>query len=183
MLTVTLKIRHKQLIAGPGTQLLSRLGLGRRLEEPEDGWFTLQGESSEDAASGPAAPTRLRDQGADRVETPARAVWTIRRARRGLSVLGAVAVTGALAAAVTGASSASHSAGDNAIILAQRAKIAQLSDQRNHALAAAQQAQSGQAAWRAQAIRWRSRAIANRRRLRRRPARGRQRPRPRRRRS
>jgi hypothetical protein len=91
-------------------------------------------------------------------------------------VLAAVAVTGALAAAVTGASSASHSAGDNAIILAQRAKIAQLSDQRDHALAAAQQAESGQAAGRAQAIRWRSRGLASRRRPRRRPARRRQRP-------
>jgi hypothetical protein len=171
MLTATRKIWHRHLTAGPGRQLLSRLGLRGHPEEPEHGWFTLQTEPSEDVASGLAAPTRLRDQPADHVETPARAVSTIRRARRGLSVLAAVAVTGALAAAVTVASQGSHSTRRNALIVAQRTKIAELAAQREQAVAAAQAAQSGQAAWRAQAIRWRSRALANRRRPRRRPAR------------
>jgi hypothetical protein len=196
MVTVTRKIRQQRLVSIIRT-LTSWCHLRRGPAEPADGWFTLQSEPGEGSDREPAAPAKLRDPRAHRgndtgalptVRSPRsvrhghawRCVSIVAKNRR---MVAAIAVTGALAVGATLAALDSHNTGGSALLVAQRAKVAQLAAQREQALAAAQHAQTSQAAWRARAIRWRSRALRDRRRPGRRSARGRQRSRPRRRRT
>ena len=156
-------------------RLISILARRTRTSEPADGWFTLQTEAGEGVVSEAVTIAALRgeavhrgaEHGAGSSAGRSQSVrghggkqtifFAIMPGRRWLSAVSAV--IGALAATAI-LSVSSHSTNDRTLIAAQRAEIAQLSAQRDRALVSARQAQSGQAAWRAQAMRWKSRALA-----------------------
>jgi hypothetical protein len=175
MVTITRKIRYRRGMPALRMQLTSPLSRRRRTSEPADGWFTLQAEPGERAAGEPVtitgtrtAPVNQSREGrgssavaSRRNESRAPGQATFRVIKPGQRwLLGATtAVIGALAVAAIVNVSAAGTA-DRSLIVAQRTQLAQLAAQRNQALVTAREAQRGQAAWRAQAFRWRTRALA-----------------------
>jgi hypothetical protein len=172
MVTITRKIKRRRAIPAVRTQLTSLLGRRTRPSEPAEGWFTLQTEPG-DATHGETVTVAVLAGGAgDRAPQHASGVGSQNNGPHGRTytifhaitlrqrwLIAAIAVIGAMAVAAVVAVS-SQGTDDRALIVAQRARITELAAQRNQALVSAREAQSGQGAWRAQAMQWRSRALA-----------------------
>lgn len=175
MVTITRKIKSRRGMPALRMQLTSRLVRRARPSEPADGWFTLQTEPGDTTHPESVAIASLRSEAVDQEPEHASGSLAVRSGRneryRGQHrmlhalksgrpwLLAAIAVIGALGATAILVVS-SQGTGDRTVIVAQRARIAQLAGQRDQAVITARQAQSGQAAWRVQAARWRSRALA-----------------------
>jgi hypothetical protein len=175
MVTTTRRIRSGCAIRALRRRLTSLLSRRACASEPADGWFTLQSEPGDLVVSEPvtiaglrsgatnqsleraSASSAVRSQSTERDQRDHTTVHAITSGHRwvfaAVAVIGVMALTAILAASSQGTN-------DQSLIVAQRTQLAQLAAQRDQALVTARQAQSGQAAWRAQAFRWRTRALA-----------------------
>jgi hypothetical protein len=176
MNTHTIKITTRQRVGSRLTARRPRPGSERAAtHDTPDAWFTLQSETGQDSASRPLTPpgARLETVKSDPASetagvqanhanphpaaTPVR--WLRSRWRAGLVTIAAIAIVATTAVLLQ----ARHPGHGRRLLAAQRAELSRLIDQRNQALTAAGQAQQREAAWRAQATRWRSRALTRRR--------------------
>lgn len=180
MMLLNARTRRVQLTPTLFRQIMARITRAGSPTEPDEGWFTFQVEPADRHVNEPTGLAQLAGNRGDSGYAPvalAHATQT-RKGRLRLVVLGtAVLVTLALISTVaviaTTTGGGRTNAGSRNLVAQRSATVVRLTVERDQALVALRQAQTGQAAWRAQALRWRSRVLARRRAARRRARNGR----------